>query len=100
MIADLNPDKQMLQEAMKQCWHLKNILMNLEKFIRELNEVDEDLIIFQKYKLSIDSEIALLNGEGGENGIMIKDGAKYLYLLEVFISTFPYNPNDFLKRLW
>jgi hypothetical protein len=60
--------------------------MNLEKFIRELNEVDEDLIIFQKDKLSIDSEIALLNGEGGENGVIIKDGAKYLYLLEVFIA--------------
>ncbi len=60
--------------------------MNLEKFIRDINEVDESLIIFQKDKLSLDSEIALLDGEGGENGVIIKDGAKYLYLLEVFIA--------------
>lgn len=60
--------------------------MNLEKFIKDINEVDDDLIIFQKDKLSIDSEITLLDGEGGENGVIIKDGVKYYYLLEVFIA--------------
>jgi hypothetical protein len=60
--------------------------MNLEKFIKEIDQTDGDLIIFQKDNLSIDSEIALFKGESGESGVITKDGANYFYLLEVHIA--------------
>jgi hypothetical protein len=60
--------------------------MNLESLLKTINEVDDNLIIFQKGKVRLDSEIALFDGEGVEEGILLKDGIQYHYLIEVFLA--------------
>ena len=65
--------------------------MKLEDFIKERNEIDDDLIIFQKDKLSIDSEIALLKREDNDSFEVIENDVKYLYLIEVYIA------NEFIE---
>ena len=62
--------------------------MILEDLIKVINDVDGKFVIFQKNELSIDSEIALFDGEEEESTrlVITKDNVKYLYLLEVFIA--------------
>ena len=57
--------------------------MNLIDLISNINEVDEDSIIFLKdYK----SDIILSYPKDGDNGIKKENGSKYHYLLEVFLA--------------
>ncbi|EHQ31123.1 hypothetical protein [Mucilaginibacter paludis] len=56
--------------------------MTLEYIVTDLERIGDELIIFQKDELSINSEIVLLEAEDG-NTIRVKDGAKYVYFLEV-----------------
>lgn len=65
--------------------------MKLEDFIKERNEIDDNLIIFQKDKLSIDSEIALFKREDTKSFEVIENDVKYLYLIEVYIA------NEFIE---
>lgn len=85
--------------------------MTLHELIKNINEVDEELIIFQKDELDINAEIVLLNNEDGANGVVVLDGEKYLYLLEVSIakefiegwmSDLPAKPTDeeITQRVW
>jgi len=76
--------------------------MNLEKFIKQINEVDEYLTIYLKGKLSIDSEVFLYHNQDHKIDPIMKDDEQYLYLIEVFIAkdfiddyvnSF-FNPND------
>ena len=60
--------------------------MTLDQLVTVINEVDEALIIFQKDKLGIDSEIALFNGDDEESFVITKEGVSYHYLLEVSIA--------------
>lgn len=60
--------------------------MKLEEVEAQISEVDEDLIIFQKDVLNVNSDTALFDGEGMENLVLTRDGIKYLYLLEVSIA--------------
>ncbi|BAU55480.1 hypothetical protein [Mucilaginibacter gotjawali] len=60
--------------------------MTLEDFVNVIDDVDEDMIIFQKDNLSIGAEVALFDGEDNVNGVLIKNGVRYVYLLEVFIA--------------
>jgi hypothetical protein len=55
--------------------------------IKEIDDIDEDLVIFQKDKLSIESELALLaREENGGTVKTVKNGIEYFYLLEIFIA--------------
>jgi hypothetical protein len=87
------------------------INMNLEEFIGQINEADEDLIIFQKEKQDINSEVALFKGGQVENGVLTVGGQRYYYLLEVFlakefiedwVNSLTYRPTDkeIAIRLW
>ena len=88
--------------------------MNLEEFIRSIGDgidvidVDDELVIYQKDKLDIDSEIALHEGVKNENGwittapITLDDG-EYHYLIEVtlakeflspWLKSLPSRPSD------
>ena len=60
--------------------------MRLEDLVRNINTIDENLIIFQEEKLNIDSEIALFDSEEVGNSVVINTKAEYHYLLEVFIA--------------
>jgi hypothetical protein len=59
--------------------------MTLEYFVATIDEFDEELVIFQKDKLSIDSEVALFERDEDDT-VRIKDGIKYVYFLELFIA--------------
>ncbi|TSJ43105.1 hypothetical protein FO440_02645 [Mucilaginibacter corticis] len=59
--------------------------MILEDLIKVIDDVDDKFVIFQKSELSINSEIALFEGEDSANVSIQKNNINYLYLLEVDI---------------
>jgi hypothetical protein len=59
--------------------------MKLVDIIKDINNLDEELIIFQASKEDFTSDILLLHKEEGDNGVKEKEGIAYHYLLEVFI---------------
>ncbi|MEO6523233.1 MAG: hypothetical protein ABIN91_16235 [Mucilaginibacter sp.] len=76
--------------------------MTLENLIDNLNEIDEDLVIFQKDQLSINSEVVLFDRKN-DDIIRIKDNVKYVYFLEVeiakefindWVASLPVKPNS------
>ncbi|TLX24658.1 hypothetical protein FE904_14900 [Chryseobacterium indologenes] len=60
--------------------------MNLIDLIGQINDIDEDLIIFLKNMNDYKSDLILAYPEDGDNGIKIENGNKYYYLLEVFLA--------------
>ncbi len=85
--------------------------MNLIDLISQINDVDEDSIIFLKNMDDYKSDLILSYPEDGDNGIKIENGDKYYYLLEVFlakefitdwIESLDYSPSqeDIAKRLY
>lgn len=60
--------------------------MKLKELIREINNVDEDLIIFQENLSDPESNIILSYGVEGDNGIKNENGKMYYYLIEVFLA--------------
>ncbi|MBN9383652.1 MAG: hypothetical protein J0H74_23040 [Chitinophagaceae bacterium] len=59
--------------------------MKLEHLIKDIDNMDNELIIFQKDKLDLDGEIFLHNEDNIKNGVMQIGDTVYYYLLEVFI---------------
>jgi hypothetical protein len=59
--------------------------MTLEYLVANIDEFDEELVIFQKDELSIDSEVILFERDEDDT-VRIKDGIKYVYFLEFFIA--------------
>ena len=59
--------------------------MTLEYLVANIDEFDEELVIFQKDELSIDSDIVLFE-QDDDNTVRIKDGIKYIYFLELFLA--------------
>ena len=58
--------------------------MNLENFIKIIDEIDPDLIIYQIGNPSFDSEIYLFSEEeSGQKTEFWKDNVKYVYLFVV-----------------
>jgi hypothetical protein len=59
--------------------------MTLEYLVANIDEFDEELIIFQKDELSIDSVVFLFEKDN-DDVVRVKDGVKHLYFLELFIA--------------
>jgi hypothetical protein len=59
--------------------------MTLEYLVANIDEFDEELIIFQKDELSIDSEVVLFE-QDKDDTVRIKDGITYVYFSEFFIA--------------
>jgi hypothetical protein len=57
-------------------------LVDLIQEIDSIKDVDNELKVFQKGELKIDSEVYLFKDSGLE---VEKDGEKYYYLIEIFI---------------
>lgn len=60
--------------------------MKLVDLIGNLNNVDEDLIIFQENKADFNSDIILASAQEGDEGKKVENGKEYFYLLEVFLA--------------
>ena len=60
--------------------------MKLVELIEHLEDVNEELIIFQEDKKNFNSDIILAFGEDGDGGIKYLNGKKYHYLIEVYLA--------------
>jgi len=60
--------------------------MKLIDLIDNINNIEEDLIIFQENEKDYNSDIILSYGEEGDEGIKIINETKYSYLIEVFLA--------------
>ena len=84
--------------------------MKLIDLLKNWEDVDEELIIFQENETDFNADIILAYGEVGDGGIKIENGRKYTYLIEVFLAkefvgewvdslTFKPGYNEIAKRL-
>lgn len=60
--------------------------MNLIDLIRNIENIDDDAIIFQEDKENFNSDIILSHAEEGDGGFKEDKGKKYFYLIEVFLA--------------
>jgi hypothetical protein len=60
--------------------------MKLIDLIKEIDNIDQEAIIFQEEKENFHSNILLSFAEDGDEGIKHHDGKKYYYLIEVFLA--------------
>jgi len=60
--------------------------MNLIELVTNIENVDEEAIIFQESKDDFNSDIILSYAEEGDEGIKEERGRKYYYLIEVFLA--------------
>ena len=84
--------------------------MNLIDVVRDIDNIDEMLIIFQQAQNDYKSDVFLSNGGDSNNGVKEVNGKKYYYLLEVFLAkefvedwldtlTYLPGPDEVAKRL-
>lgn len=85
--------------------------MKLVDLIENIENINEELIIFQEDKENFNSDIILSFGEDGDGGIKEESGKIYHYLIEVFlakefiedwVASLDYLPssNEIAKRLF
>jgi len=60
--------------------------MKLTDLIKEINNIDQEIIIFQSDMNNYNSDIILLYEEADDEGIKESEGIKYYYLIEVFLA--------------
>ncbi len=48
--------------------------------------MDDDLIVFQKDKIDIDSDLLLVPADDGNKGPKRRNGTNYVYLIEIFLA--------------
>ncbi|MDA3616322.1 hypothetical protein [Polluticaenibacter yanchengensis] len=60
--------------------------MKLTHLIKEIENIDEEAIIFQEDKGDPNSDIMLSFAEEGDEGVKEVEGRKYYYLIEVFLA--------------
>lgn len=60
--------------------------MKLIDLVNNINDIDEELIIFQKDLNDYDSDIVLSTGEGETKVTIEKNGGSFHYLIEVFLA--------------
>ncbi len=60
--------------------------MKLTDLIKDIENVDQEAIIFQEDRENPNSDIILSYAEGGDEGVKEEDGKKYYYLIEVFLA--------------
>jgi hypothetical protein len=59
--------------------------MKLIDLIRNIENIDDDAIIFQEDKEDLNSDIILSHAEEGDGGVKQDKGRLYFYLIEVFL---------------
>jgi hypothetical protein len=59
--------------------------MKLVDLVKDLENIEEDTIIFLEDKGNYNSDILLSYEEEGDEGVKENDGKKYYYLIEVFL---------------
>ncbi len=67
--------------------------MTLESLVENINEIGEDLVIFQEKELSMNSDVVLFNQDDDYSIERIKNNIRYVYFMEVFIA------KDFINDL-
>ena len=60
--------------------------MNLENLIKDIDNVDKSLVIYQKDVLDINSDIELFSSDEVVTNLVTKNGIEYHYLIEVSIA--------------
>lgn len=60
--------------------------MKLIDLIKDIDNIDQEAIIFQEEKENPNSDIILSFAEDGDEGIKEEGGRKYYYLIEVFLA--------------
>ena len=100
-----------LQYGVNSFKKFKQVNMKLIDLIEGIENVNEELIIFQENMGDFDSDIILAFGEEGDEGVKEENEKKYHYLIEVFlakefiedwIASLDYAPNsnEMAKRLY
>lgn len=65
--------------------------MTLSDVVKDIENINEDLTIFQENREDINSNVILSHAEEGDEGIKMRNGTKYYYLIEIFLA------KEFLK---
>ena len=60
--------------------------MKLADLINDIENIDQEAIIFQEDRENPDSDIVISFAEEGDGGIKEEEGRKYYYLIEVFLA--------------
>jgi hypothetical protein len=60
--------------------------MKLIDLIDDIENVDDESIIFQEDKGSLNSDVILSYAEEGDGGVKNEGGKKYYYLIEIFLA--------------
>jgi hypothetical protein len=60
--------------------------MTLTDLISQIDNVDENLVIFIESMTDFNAAIVLEYEEEGDNGVKYADGKQYKYLIEVFLA--------------
>ena len=60
--------------------------MKLTDLIKDIENIDQEAIIFQEDRENPNSDIILSFAEEGDEGIKNVEGRKYYYLIEVFLA--------------
>lgn len=60
--------------------------MKLIDIVNSIEDIDEELIIFQENRGDYNSDVILSTGEKGDEGVKVENGKKYYYLIEVFLA--------------
>lgn len=60
--------------------------MKLIDLIKDIENLDQEAIIFQEDRENPNSDIILAYAEKGDDGVKEEDGKKYYYLIEVFLA--------------
>ncbi|SDD43761.1 hypothetical protein [Niabella drilacis] len=60
--------------------------MKLTDLIKDIENIDEEAIIFQEDRENPNSDIILSFAEEGDEGVKEVEGRKYYYLIEVFLA--------------
>ncbi|QCR21729.1 hypothetical protein [Pontibacter sp. SGAir0037] len=60
--------------------------MKLVELIKELEAIDDELVIYHADMKKYESDIILAYAEDDDNGVKVVDGKSYSYLIEVFLA--------------
>lgn len=85
--------------------------MKLIDLVKNIENIDEEAIVFQEDTENPDSDIILSYAEEGDGGVKEEAGQRYFYLIEVFlakefikdwVASLDYKPTleDITKRLY
>lgn len=85
--------------------------MKLIDVVEKIENLEEELIIFQENRDDYNSDIILSNGEEDDEGVKVENGKKFYYLIEIFLAkefirdwiqslSYSPSPDEIAKRLY